>query len=260
MTSSLIEHTTGAVATLTLNRPDKLNALSPEMLDQLEAAVRLIEDSADARVILLTAAGERAFCVGADINAWGALAPMDMWRHWIRNGHRVFDRIASLRQPVIAVINGHAFGGGLELALAADIRIAAEAAAFAMPEVSIGTVPGWGGTARLPTLIGVGRAKQMILSGERISAATAERWGLVNEVHPAADLRERALALAERIAANAPMSVQMAKQAIDSSIPGGASSARTVEALAGALAATSEDAREGLASFRERRPPQYHGK
>ena len=159
-----------------------------------------------------------------------------------------------------AIDRGHAFGGGLELALAADIRVAADHAEFAMPEVTIGTLPGWGGTARLPALIGVGRAKQMILTGERISAAAAERWGLINEAHPAPELAGRARALAERIAANAPLSVQMAKQAIDSSANGGSGVPRAVEGLAGALAATSQDAHEGLASFRERRPPQYQGK
>jgi enoyl-CoA hydratase len=258
MTSPLIQYTAGTVATLMLNRPEKLNALNPEMLAELEAVIRLVDHDKDVRVILLTAAGERAFCVGADIFAWGALEPVDMWRRWIRDGHRIFNLLANLRQPVIAVLNGLTFGGGLELALAADLRLAADHVQLALPEVSIGTLPGWGGTFRLPALIGMGRAKQMILSAEPVTAAAAERWGLVNEVHPAGELMSRAEALANRIAGNAPLPVQMAKQAMDASVSHG-EAGRTLEALAGALAATSRDAQEGLASFRERRPPQYTG-
>ena len=244
--------TDGAIATITLNRPEKLNAIDPAMLAQLDEASGEIERRDDLRVVLLTGAGERAFSVGADINAWSALQPLDMWRHWIRDGHRVFERLARLRQPLIAALNGYTFGGGLELALAADIRLAAAEAEFALPEVKIATIPGWTGTQRLPALIGVGRAKQLIFSGARIDAATAERWGLVNEVVPHAELLGRARSLAEQIAGNAPVSVQLAKQAID-----GAGVA--LEALAGALAATTDDAREGLASFRDRRPPRFAG-
>lgn len=257
MTTDLIQYTAGTIAILTLNRPEKLNALSPEMLTVLEQTLHAIDRDNDVRVLLLTGAGERAFCVGADIEAWGALQPVDMWRRWIRDGHRIFDRLADLRQPVIASLNGYTFGGGLELALAADVRIAADHIQLALPEVSIGTLPGWGGTQRLSALIGLGRAKQMVLSAERIDAATAERWGLVNEIVPVADVMARAHALAERIAENAPLSVQMAKQVMNAGVVSGDS--RTLEALAGAFAATTQDAQEGLASFRERRPPQYRG-
>jgi enoyl-CoA hydratase len=204
-------------------------------------------------VVILTGAGERAFCVGADVNAWSALEPLDMWRRWIREGHRVLRRLAHLRQPSIAAINGFAFGGGLELALAADIRIAAETASFAMPETKIGTLPGWAGTSRLPEAIGVARAKQMIFSGARIDAFTAERWGLVNEAVPGDGLMSRARELALEIAANAPVSVQLAKAAIDGD-------AAALEALAGALAASTEDGREGIASFREKRAPRFQGR
>lgn len=240
------------LATITLNRPDKLNALSPAMLSLLDTALAEIEARHDVYAVILTGAGERAFCVGADIHAWGGLEPLDMWRHWIRDGHRIFDRLARLRQPTIAALNGFTLGGGLELAMACDMRLCTEAAQLGQPEVAIGTIPGWGGTQRLPQLIGTGRAKQMIFSGQRIDAATAERWGLVNEVVPAADLNARAQELAQQIAQNAPLAVQFAKQAIDG---GGAA----LEALAGALAATTADGREGLASFRERRPADYQG-
>jgi enoyl-CoA hydratase len=242
-----------AVAILTLDRAAKLNALGPEMLAELERHIATIDRDNDVRVVILTGAGERAFCVGADVNAWSALEPLDMWRRWIREGHRVLRRLAHLRQPSIAAINGFAFGGGLELALAADIRIAAETASFAMPETKIGTLPGWAGTSRLPEAIGVARAKQMIFSGARIDAFTAERWGLVNEAVPGDGLMSRARELALEVAANAPVSVQLAKAAIDGD-------AAALEALAGALAASTEDGREGIASFREKRAPRFQGR
>jgi enoyl-CoA hydratase/carnithine racemase len=241
-----------AVATLTLDRAAKLNALGPEMLANLERQIAAIDRDYDVRVVILTGAGERAFCVGADVNAWAALEPLDMWRRWIREGHRVFQRLANLRQPTIAAVSGYAFGGGLELALAADIRIAGEAAVFAMPETKIGTLPGWAGTTRLPEPIGAARAKQMIFSGARINAATAERGGLVNEVVAGDGLMSRAREMALEIAANAPISVQLAKAAIDGD-------AAALEAMAGALAASTEDGREGIASFREKRAPRFHG-
>lgn len=245
------------IATITLNRPEKLNALDPGMLGELENAIRHLDADRSVRVVLLTGAGERAFCVGADINAWSALDPLAMWAQWVRSGHRIFEQIARLRQPVIAALNGYTFGGGLELALTADMRLAADHIELAMPEVKLGTVPGWGGTDRLPALIGPARAKQIILSGGRISAQTAERWGLVNEVCPAADLMKRAHALAAEIAANSPLSVQVAKQLIDGA--GGLGIAATLESLAGAVTAFSQDGKEGLVAYREKRAPNFTG-
>lgn len=240
-----------SIAVLTLNRPDKLNALTPAMLARLEAVAAQLEQDTRVRVVLLRGEG-RAFCVGADIHAWTALQPLQMWRQWIRDGHRVFERIARLPQPVIAAVHGFAFGGGLELALAADLRIASEETVMALPEVTLATVPGWGGTLRLPAAIGAGRAKRMIYTGERIDAATAERWGLIEEVAPAGELDARARELASTIARNAPAAVQLAKQIIDGSTA-------ALEGLAGALSATTQDAQEGLAAFRERRPPTFRG-
>ncbi|MFN2202863.1 MAG: enoyl-CoA hydratase/isomerase family protein [Caldilineaceae bacterium] len=242
----------GPIATITLARADKLNALTPAMLASLEEIATELEQDDTVRVVLLRGEG-RAFCVGADIHAWTALEPQQMWRLWIRNGHRVFERVARLPQPVIAAVHGFAFGGGLELAMAADIRIAAEGTAFALPEVTLATVPGWGGTQRLPAKIGLGRAKRMVYTGERIDAQTAERWGLVEEVVPADRLVERVQELAATIARNAPLAVQLAKQVMSGD-------SIALEAMAGALAATTEDAKEGLAAFRERRTPQFTGK
>lgn len=250
--SKILHKTDGAIATIRLNRPEKLHALDDEMLQGLAEAFAEIDASREIRVVLLGATGERAFSVGADILAWSSLEPLDMWRRWIRDGHRLFDQIAGLRQPVIAALNGYTLGGGLELALAADIRLAADRAQLGLPEVGIGAIPGWGGTQRLPALVGSGRAKQMIFAGKPISAATAEAWGLVNETLPPEQLEARATELAEQIAANAPIAVQLAKQAID----GGAA---TLEGIAGALTAHSDDAAEGLAAFREKRPPRFSG-
>jgi enoyl-CoA hydratase/carnithine racemase len=241
----------GQIARVILNRPEKLNAIDPDMLARIDAIVGRLDRDPTIRVVLVAGAGGRAFSVGADVNAWAALGPLDMWRAWTREGHRVFDRLARLRQPTIAVIDGFAFGGGLELALACDLRIAAASAEFAQPEVKIGTLPGWAGSRRLPDVIGAARAKQMIFTGARIDAATAERWGLVNEI-AAGDAMERAVAMADEIATNAPISVQLAKMAID--LPGDA-----VEAIASALAAASADGREGIAAFREKRAAKFEG-
>jgi enoyl-CoA hydratase len=244
----------GAIARIMLDRPEKLNALDPEMLAALEDAVSQAEQSREVRVIILAAAGEKAFCVGADILAWTALSPLDMWSEWVRRGHRVFERLERAKQPVICAIQGFAYGGGLELALACDIRIVTDAARFAMPEVKLGTVPGWGGTDRLPKLVGSARAKQMIFTGEPIIAEVAERWGLANQVVPGSSLDDCARALAEKIAGNAPVAVQTAKQLIANS------SSATLESLAAAVNAFSEDAKEGLAAFREKRPPKFEGR
>jgi enoyl-CoA hydratase len=247
----------GHIARIILNRPEKLNALDPNMLTDIGKALEQIDHNKDIRVVLLQASGEKAFSVGADIIAWTTLEPIDMWRRWIPDGHRLFDQIATLRQPIIAVLNGHVLGGGLELALTADIRIASDTAYFGFPETKIATIPGWGGTHRLPELIGKGRAKQMIFSGQSINADIAERWGLVNEIHPRDQLYQRADELAAQIASNAPLAVQFAKQAIDN---GSNTSTVILEAFAGALSATTEDAQDGLASFKEKRDPKYFGK
>jgi len=177
-----------------------------------------------------------------------------MWSEWIRRGHRIFERLEQARQPVICAIQGFAYGGGLELALACDIRIVTDSARFAMPEVKLGTVPGWGVTNRLPRLIGSARAKQMIFTGEPIGAEVAERWGLANEVVPVTSLSDRVTELAEKIAGNAPVAVQTAKQLIVSP------SSATLESLAAAVNAFSDDAKEGLAAFREKRSPKFEGR
>jgi enoyl-CoA hydratase len=249
-------HIEGLIATITLDRPEKLNAVTPEMLEAFDAALASIDADTAIRVVVLTGAGDRAFCAGADVNAWASLAPIDMWRRWVRSGHRVIDRLEGLRQPTIAALNGIAYGGGLELALACDLRIAADTVKIAAPEVGIGTIPGWGMTTRLAVVAGPARAKQLILSGEPVDALRAEAWGVLSEVVPAAELHEATRRIADRIAAQAPVAVQVAKQLIDGLRPRVPAS---LESLGSGLAAFTDDAHEGLASFRARRAPRFGG-
>jgi enoyl-CoA hydratase/carnithine racemase len=243
------------IATITLNRPDKLNALDPGMLEAMSGRLRALDRSTEARVLVVAAAGDRAFCVGADIGVWSGLEPIKMWRDWVRTGSAVFDQLARLRIPTIAALNGYTFGGGLELALACDLRIAADTVQLSAPETKIGTVPGWGGTYRLADLVGPARAKQMIFTGARIPAETAAEWGLVNEVVAGDQLRAGVRDVANEIAANAPISVQLAKAAIDGAR--GVGSGVTFEAMAGALAAMTDDGHEGVQAFREKRSAEF---
>jgi enoyl-CoA hydratase/carnithine racemase len=249
------------IATITLSRPDKLNAISLAMLEQLEAAIAQLENNRAARVVIITGAGDRAFSVGADIKEWERVIaddPIAMWRAWDRPGHRVFDRLARLHLPTIAAVNGYAFGGGLELALATDLRIASDRAEFALPETKIGTQPGWTGSQRLPALIGIARAKQMIFTGARIKADVAEKWNLVNEVVPHEQVLNRAREIANQIASNAPLAVQFAKTIIDAGVGQGVEIA--LEGFAAALGATTHDGKEGPAAFREKRAAKFTGR
>ena len=248
----------GAIAVVTLNRPEKLNSLTPAMLERLEELITLIDTTPKVRAVIVTAAGPKAFCVGADINEWSALEPLDMWRQWVPRGHRIFDRLAGLRVPVIAAINGHAFGGGLELAAAADLRVTDPAATFALPEAGIATCPGWSGTQRLVSIIGASKVKLLALTGQRIDARRAAEIGLVDEVAAPGGAPAAALEMAARIARLAPVSVQLTKQLVNAA--NGEGTAATLEAMAGALAATTADAQEGMLSFREKRPANFEGK
>ena len=243
-----------AVATICLDRPAKHNALTPEMLEQLEQILIGLDAERAVRVVLVTAAGDRSFCAGADIRRFKALPPLDMWAQWTRRGHRVFDLLAGLRQPTIAAVSGNAYGGGLELALACDLRVVADDAILGLTEVGIGTLPGWGGTGRLRALVGAGRAKQMIFTGEPLTADRALAWGIANELAPKAEVIGAARVLAIRIASRAPIAVQMAKQAIDA---GGAH--QLMEQVTSAATAFTDDAAEGFASFTEKRDARYGG-
>src|SRR5258707_2200751 len=192
-------HVDGAVATVILDRAEKLNALTPEMIDELAEAASRIDRDTGIRCAILTATGDKAFCVGADINAWSGLEPLDMWRRWVKRGHQVFDQWARLRVPVIAAINGHAFGGGLELAAVADIRIAVASARFGLPEASIATCPGWSGTQRLAALIRASQVKYLALTGTPIDAMEAWRMASLHEPVKDNDVLVRAGELAAAI-------------------------------------------------------------
>jgi enoyl-CoA hydratase len=242
------------VSTILLDRPHKHNALTPEMLEQLEQILVALDSDRDVRVVLLTAVGARSFCAGADIKRFKALQPLDMWAYWTRLGHRVFDRLAGLRQPTIAAVTGNAYGGGFELALACDLRVVAEDATLGLTEVGIGTLPGWGGTGRLRNLVGAGRAKELILTGEPLTAERALAWGVANQLAPKAEVIDNAHALAGKIASRAPIAVQMAKEAIDAG-----DAYEAMEQVSSAATAFTEDAVEGFASFSEKREPRYRG-
>jgi enoyl-CoA hydratase len=244
----------GEIAIVCLDRPEKHNALTPEMLVQLEQALAELDGQRQVRVVLLTGAGTRSFCAGADIRRFKALHPVDMWAQWTRHGHRVFNSLATLRQPTIAAVSGNAFGGGLEIALSCDLRVVADDAILGLTETGIGTLPGWGGTGRLRDLIGAGRAKEMIFTGEPLTADRALAWGLANHLAPKDEVIAFARELAGKIAGRAPVAVQMAKQAIDAG-----DAYQLIEQVASAATAYTADAGEGLASFDEKRPPRFTG-
>lgn len=246
----------GDVATITLCRPAKRNALTPEMIDQLAQHVATVAASS-ARVVVLRAQGEKAFCVGADITRFAGLSPVGML-DWTGRGHQVFDALAALPQPSVAVLHAPAFGGGLELALACDLRIMATDATVGLPEVGLGTVPGWGGTERLVELVGRSRAKEVVLGRRNVDARTALQWGIVNEVAPPAELDAAVAELVARICAAAPVAVRLAKAIITAAADGAPS--RVLERLAGAVTSSTEDLAAGVEAFRTRTTPSFLGR
>jgi enoyl-CoA hydratase len=247
----------GPVATLTINRPRVLNALDRATFEALEGACDQIETDRDVRCAIVTGAGERAFSAGADIHqlddlgSAGALA-------FMADGQRVFDRLAASPKTTVAAVNGYALGGGLELAMACDVRIAADTACFGQPEITLGSIPGWGGTQRLPLLVGLGRARELILTGRIIDAAEAERIGLVSRVVPAADLAAAASEMARRIATLAPVALALAKDAIRQ-VEGDLAAGLRVEREHVARTFGTADQREGTRAFLEKRAPVFHG-
>lgn len=253
---SLFKSHDGLVATITIDRAAKLNALTLEMLDELEQRLAELAESS-ARVVLVRTGGSKVFCVGADISAFSQLSAADMWRRWIRDGHRVFDRLARLRQPTIAVVDGLAVGGGLELALACDFRLANCNARFGLPEVGLGTIPGWGGTERLTHIVGASRAKQLILTRRQIDAATAEKWGLINDI-AADELDTEVERYVEDLLGSAPIAQQVAKQLVDAAAAGAPSS--VVESIASGFTAYTDDFGEGVQAFLAKSTPQFKGR
>jgi enoyl-CoA hydratase len=242
------------VATILLDRPGKLNALTLAMVAELQQCIARIREI-DPRMVILRAAGTKAFCVGADISQFSTFDAVSMWRRWIADGHRVFRELSELTQPTIAVIQGAAFGGGLELALTCDFRLAVTTATFALPETGIGTIPGWGGTDTLTRTIGRTRANELILARRRIDADTALAWGLINERHPADELNAAVERLVDELLGAAPIAQQAAKQLVKAAADG--ASAAVLEALASGFTSTTADFTEGLTAFLEKRPPRF---
>lgn len=244
------------VAVVTINRPDALNSFTSDLLRELLAVFESIASTSSIRAVVLTGAGDRSFVAGADIKEMAGMT-QDEGRSFGELGHATPNRIASMPQPVIAAVNGFAFGGGCELAIACDFRIASENAQFAQPEVTLGIPPGWGGSQRLPRLVGPGLAADLILTGRRIKADEALRIGLVNRVVPLPELLPTAFDLAGQIARNSPMAVRSAKQLIRRSFDEPLTQGLAVEIDAFSAAFMTADQREGMSAFVEKRSPVY---
>jgi enoyl-CoA hydratase/carnithine racemase len=248
----------GAIATVTVNRPKVLNALNTPTWADLRTAFEDARDDGAVRGVILTGSGDKAFIAGADIGELVHATALQA-EESSRFGQKVLDLIENLGKPVVAAVNGFALGGGCETAMACTIRIAVESAKFGQPEVKLGLLPGGGGTQRLPRLVGKGRALQLILSGEMVSAQEAYRIGLVNEVVPAANLIGRAEQILKQIAANAPVSVQLSLEAVKG-MDTSQSEGFALEASYFGLCAGTEDKKEGTSAFLEKRTPQFHGR
>lgn len=249
----------GAVAVLTFNRPEAMNAINQEVLTALDRALDEIQADDAVGAVVLTGAGERAFVAGADITQFTTL---DIWSagQFAERSLRLFRRIELSPKPVIAAINGFCLGGGCELALSCDIRLASEGARLGQPEVNLGIIPGWGGTQRLQRLVGPGWARQIVFSGEMIDARTAERIGLVNEVLPADRLLDRALDLGQRIGGRARRAVALAKEAMLSGAEMPLAEGLRHETAMWQLCFATEDRAEGVAAFLEKRPAHFTGR
>ena len=246
----------GAIAELRLDNPARLNALTVPMLDALHAHCETVERSAEIRAVIVTGTGEKAFCTGADIAAWGPMAPFDFARDWVRRGHRIFDRLAQLGKPTIAAINGHAFGGGLELAACCDIRVMTPRATLALPEAGVGIVPGWSGTQRVARLLPEPAVKEMALFGRRIGAERALALGFAAEI--AEDTLAAARAIAARAVTLSPRAAEVTKYMIHAGA--GEAAAAQIEALGSGMIAASADRAEGVAAFADKRTPAFPGR
>ena len=245
----------GSIAVLTLENASKLNALTSAMLEHIMTHCDALERDSKVRAVVLTGAGEKAFCCGADIAEWGPMSPAEFARDWVRSGHRIFDRLARLDKPVIGALNGHAFGGGLELAACCDIRVMTPRATLALPEAKIGIVPGWSGTQRLARLIPEPVLKEMAVFGRRLSAERALAIGFAAEL--AEDALVTSIAIAEELKTVSPRANGLAKAMIHAAV--GEDRAAGVEALASAAAAASYDRSEGVEAFLNKRAAEFTG-
>ena len=246
------------IATVATNRPDKLNALNDQLITELGLAMDEVAGRDDVAGVILTGTG-RAFVAGADIGEVGAASPVEAKR-LARKGQEVFRKFETSAKPTVAAVNGFALGGGCELAMSCHVRLASEAAKFGQPEVKLGLLPGYGGTQRLPRLVGKGRALQLLLTGEMIDAAEAYRIGLVNLVVPAAELLDRARAMLGAMIANAPVALALTVEAVNTGYDLTLDEALRFEATAFGLAAATEDMREGTRAFLEKRAARFTGR
>ena len=247
------------VATVTINRPKLLNALNTETLDQLRRVILALKHDDSVRAVVLTGAGEKSFVAGADINELATQTPITGREHAIAGQH-VLDLIEHMGKPVIAAINGFALGGGCELAMACTIRIAADTAKLGQPEINLGLVPGYAGTQRLARIVGKGRALELLLTGDHVSAQEAHRLGLVNRVVPAAELMAEAKKLAATLASKAPIAVRYILEAVQKGVEMPFPQAQIFEATLFGLVASTEDMREGTKAFLEKRRAEFKGK
>jgi enoyl-CoA hydratase len=257
--SNLILETSDGIATVTVNRPQALNALNEPTLQELLCCFEGLERDPAVRVAILTGAGEKAFVAGADIAAMQAMDAVAA-RRFALLGQQVMKRIEQLSKPVIAAVNGFALGGGCELALACDIRLAADNARFGQPEVNLGVIPGFAGTQRLPRLIGKGRAKELLFTGDMIDAVEACRLGLANRLVPRAELAAAARELAAKIPAQGALAIALCKDAIDNGLEMELDKACRYEADQFALCFATADQKEGMAAFLEKRPASFQGR
>ncbi|WP_027037609.1 enoyl-CoA hydratase/isomerase family protein [Mesorhizobium ciceri] len=244
----------GAVGIVTLRRPEKFNALDIPMLRALETALNEAEAADGVRVVLIRGEG-KGFCAGGDVEAWAQMSAADFQVQWVRYGHRVFDRLARLRQPTIAVLSGHALGGGLELAVACDFRVAETQVKLGFPETSIGVVPGWSGTQRAVRRLGAQTVRRMALGGEIFLAPEAPALGIVDRVAPTGKAYDEARAWAEKIAERGPLATEAAKLMI--AVAEGEESAAATEALASGFIALTGDLKAGVDAFKAKQKPAF---
>jgi enoyl-CoA hydratase len=248
-----------AIGIISMNRPNALNALNSETLSDLKTAVKAMGDDPEVSVIIITGTGEKAFVAGADIKEMQDMTPLEA-RTFMHFGQRVFSDIDNSPKPVIAAVNGYALGGGCELALSCDIILASESAKFGLPEVTLGIHPGFGGTQRLPRLVGAAKAKEMIFTGEMIDAAEAKAIGLVNKVVPRDKLMDEAKDLANKILKNGQIAIRLVKSAINAGLNVPLDKGLAYEAETQGLAFATEDKSEGLTAFLEKRKPNFKDK
>ncbi|MFC4025256.1 enoyl-CoA hydratase/isomerase family protein [Oceanobacillus longus] len=247
------------IAIITVNRPEVLNAINNQLLSELDYTVNVAEEDDDIRAIIITGSGEKAFMAGGDIAAMKEMSLMEGER-FVYAGHTFLNKLENSRKTVIAALNGYTLGGGLEIALACDLRVADENVQLGLPEVTIGLYPGWGGTQRLARLVGTGVAKQLVFTGERITANEAKQLGIVNKVVSSGQVLEESLALANRILKNSPIAVMQAKKAINNGIEISLEKALVLEAEAWLVNFATEDRVEGMRAFVDKEKPNYKGR